>query len=98
MEQLRQYAYENGGISPHRRLERVTRESAAMICLVMASINAPKGKKFKLADFMPKVEEILHSDDEVGAVKNLLAGLSGGGGSIGKSGIKWKRKASARGN
>lgn len=96
IEKIRQYAYENGGISPHRRLEKVVRESAALICLTMAQINAPKGKKFKLEDFMPAVEKVLHKEDEVVAVENLLKGLGTSKG-FGNSGIKWKRKPSARG-
>lgn len=101
MDQMIRYAQENGGICPHRRLERVVRESAALICLTMASINAPKGKRYKLQDFMPKeVEKDIHPTDEITAVENLLKSISGPSTcskSIGNSGIKWRRKASARG-
>lgn len=99
MEQLRIYAYENGGVCPRRYLRSIIEASAARICLVMASIHAPRGKKYKITDFMPQTDMELNEEDEVAAVDSLLKGLAGSAGvtSTGKSGIKWRRKASARG-
>lgn len=98
MQNLQRYAYENGGISPRRHLERVIRESAAYVCLTMASIHGPKGKRFKLADFMPKQPDIeVTADNEVEMITSLLRSVSGGKRSGGSSGIKWKRKPSTRG-
>lgn len=97
LKEIMRYAYENGGISPHRRLERAVRESAAMICLVMANLHGPKGKKHKLEDFIPKVDKELTAEDEAVAIESLLSKIGGGKNSVpdvNKSGIKWRRKSS----
>lgn len=78
------YAKEVGGINPHRRIEKAIRESAALICTVIARGNG--SKTAKIEDFMPKEPDIEDGDES--QVFALLSRLSTGDNS---HRIKWRR-------